>query len=313
MKHYFIINPTAGKKDSSKYLVEEIERAFVGVDDYYQIYITSGPKDATQYVKAVCETLDQPATFYACGGDGTINEVVNGIIDSPYAHLGIVPVGSCNDFNKSLPNAPFLDIRSQIEGSVMLVDVIKVNDVYTLNVANIGFDANVSDDCNRIKGKIGVKLAYNLAIVHNLLWKMKSHARVYVDGEELSDGVFLLMVAANGTNYGGSYTCAPKAIVNDGLLDFCLVKKVSRFQFVRFIKYYKDGSHVDHPETKGLVFYQKAKNIKVIARKPISVCLDGDDYKMKEIDISVVPNKIKLIIPKNKSNVKNSSESVSEN
>lgn len=298
MKHYFIINPAAGKKDASKFLIDDIERAFQGRDDFHQIYITTGPGDATSYVKSVCETLTETAIFYACGGDGTINEVANGLIDSEFAHLGIIPVGSCNDFNKCLPDAPFLDIKRQIEGTVMFIDTIRVNDLYTINVANIGFDANASDACNKIKKLVGVKLAYTLAIVYNLLWKMKTKAKVIIDGEELDEQVFLLMAAGNGTTYGGGYTCAPKALANDGLLDVCVVKKISRLTFVRFVKYYKAGDHVDNPKTKDFLLYKKAKNIKVISKKPISVCLDGDDYKMKEIEISVVPNKIKLIIPK---------------
>jgi YegS/Rv2252/BmrU family lipid kinase len=298
MKYYFIINPVAGKKNASTFLVKDIEKAFDGSKQTYQIYITTGVGDATSYVKAICDTLTEPATFFACGGDGTVNEVVNGLIDSPSATLGIIPVGSCNDFIKSLPDVPYMDIKKQIEGTVMPIDILKVNDNYTINVANIGYDSNVNDDCNRIKGRLGVKLAYNLAILHNLLWKMKNYADITIDGEEFSSGQFLLMVMANGRRYGGSYICAPRAKVNDGLLDVCLIKKVGRLKLLQLIKYYKLGTHLDNPKLKGMCFYKQGRHVSVKARKPISVCLDGDDIKLQEISIDILPGKIRLLIPK---------------
>ena len=174
MKHYFIINPAAGIINATNDLRDKLELIFKDKNEKYDIYITEGPGDVSEQIKKVCtenEMKDNPDeyTFYICGGDGSSFEGVNGVYGFKHARLTIVPVGSCNDFLKTFPEYDFTDLELLINGEERIIDVLRVNDFYSLNIANIGFDARVNDDCIRLKSKYKtVKKAYNVAIRKNL-------------------------------------------------------------------------------------------------------------------------------------------------
>lgn len=297
MKHYFVINPIAGKENQSEKLTKEIESIFIGRENEYQIYITKGIGDAQRYVRKHCESIKEDITFYACGGDGTTNEVANGLIGSPHAHLSIIKTGSCNDFLKNFPDYDFRNIEKAVNGSIKLIDTLKVNDRYTINVANIGFDAKVNADACEYKIK-NMKTAYNFAIARNLLSKMSRYALVEADGKVIYEGKMLLMTFANGAFYGGGYNCAPRAICDDGLQEITIIKKVSRFTLIRLLKAYRYGKHITNPKFQNIVTYQQAKKTKIISPKVLNVCLDGENFLWQEIEIEVMEKAIKMIFPK---------------
>jgi len=303
MQHYFIINPIAGRHDSSLSLEEKLERIFKDKDEPFFVYITKGPNDATLFIKKTCienESLLAPheLTFYICGGDGTCFEAVNGLYGYPHARMTIIPVGSCNDFLKSLSEYDFSDIASLIDGKEILVDLLKVNDRFTLNVANVGYDAKVNYDCVRFRDKYKtVKSSYNHAIVRNLLKKLGDKVRIYLDDGEIIDKNALLMAFANGKYYGGGYKCAPKALINDGLLDVVIVKKVSIFTFARLIKFYKRGEHLDNPKLSKIITYRKAKRVIIESDDLLCLCLDGETFHMNKIEIEIIKSAIRFVVP----------------
>ena len=98
MKHIFIINPAAGPYDATKVITERLESLSLDFD--YEVYTTKGPYDATEYVKNKCKIGNDTYRFYACGGDGTLNEVVSGVVGFDNASVGVIPCGSGNDFVK---------------------------------------------------------------------------------------------------------------------------------------------------------------------------------------------------------------------
>ena len=127
MKHHFVINPVAGQRDSYDDIVENLSSCFSNKNDYV-VYTTKRPNDAYDYVKKTLETATEDIVFYACGGDGTVYEVVNALSLFDNGKLGVLPVGSCNDFLKSFPNIDFMDIKHVVNGDFIPVDIIKVND-----------------------------------------------------------------------------------------------------------------------------------------------------------------------------------------
>lgn len=298
MKHFFVINPTAGKEDLSNQLSKEINDVFKDKKDEYEIYITKGIGDALDYVRHSCQSESDDITFYACGGDGTTHEVVNGLIDYPNAHLSIIKTGSCNDFLKNFPSFDFRSIAKAVNGTIRLIDALRVNDRYTVNVANIGFDAKVNDDACRYKKRLkNMKTAYNWAIVRNLLSKMSRKVIVEADGNFMYQGSILLMTFANGGFYGGGYNCAPLAICDDGLQEITIVKKVSRITLVRLLKAYKKGKHINNPSFKRFVLYDRAKTARIIAPYKINVCLDGENFYWQEVVINILPKAVKMVFP----------------
>lgn len=298
MKHYFIINPAAGPKDNSENLKKRIETIFENKTDSYEIYITSAPGDSFKIAHEASSNLEEETIFYACGGDGTCFDVINGIIGKPNAHFGIIPIGSCNDFLKTFRPMDFSNVENLINGQLRSIDVGKANDYYFLNEINIGFDAKVNDDCNNSKAKSkNIKKAYRNAIIKNFFSKLGDKLSITVDGvtKEYNS---LLLVAANGQFYGGKYNCAPYAKVDDGKLDLIVVNKIGRLKFLRLIKKYEKGLHLDNPKLKKIIDYRLESKMVIKGEKPLCACLDGEIFHWDKIQIEVLPKVIKMIFPK---------------
>lgn len=302
MKHYFVINPIAGRKDSSETLEVKIKDIFTDINEPYELYITQKPSDATSFIKKISnenELQQEPdtLTFYICGGDGTCFEAVNGIIGFPHSRMTIVPVGSCNDFLKIFKE-DFNDLEKLVTGKEKVIDCLKVNDKYCLNVANIGFDAKVNYDCVRFRHKYKtVKQSYNHAIIRNLLHKLGDKVTVtFEDGQTYVQNS-LLMALANGGFYGGGYHCAPYAIIDDGLLEFIMVKKVSILTFARLIKQYKMGKHLDNPKLKKILTYRRGRKLTITSDKLLCLCLDGETFHYHKIEVEIIPQAIRFVIP----------------
>ncbi len=298
MKHYFIINPAAGQKDSSEKLRKEIESIFVNKTDAYEIYITSAPGDSYKVAHEASNNLEEETIFYACGGDGTCFDVINGIIGKPNAHFGIIPIGSCNDFLKTFRPMDFSNVLNLVNGELKSIDVGKANDYYFLNEINIGFDAKVNDDCNNSKAKSkSIKKAYRNAIIKNFFSKLGDKLTITVDNNT-KEYNSLLLVAANGQFYGGKYNCAPYAKVNDGKLDLVVVNKIGRLKFLSLIKKYEKGLHLNNPKLKNIVEYRLESKMIIKGEKQLCACLDGEIFYWDKINIEVLPQVIKMIFPK---------------
>ena len=240
MKHVFVINPVAGFENSFNVLSKNLQK----YKDLYDItvYVTSSIKDATQFSKEFATShSDSEIRFYSCGGDGTLGEVVNGIAGLNNASITCYPCGSGNDFVKSVGGKErFLDLEKLFHAKNHLVDLIKVNGVYSLNVINVGLEAHVCKVANSLKGKS--KNPYTRGIVDALFKGMKHDVFVEVDGKVINpSGKLLLSTFANGGYAGGKYNCAPNYKIDDGLIEVCLVKPVSVFTLIRLIKAYEKG------------------------------------------------------------------------
>ncbi len=299
-KHFFIINPEAGKINVSEKVSNEIKKAFKDKEDSYSIYITKGKNDATNFTKNICKTESGNLRFYACGGDGTLNEVINGLIGYKNASASVIPYGTGNDFvNNFSSNCSFFDIQKQIEFNEEEIDVLKVNDKYSVNLCNIGFDAKVANNINKFKRFpfISGQGAYTLSTFYSLLHKMHSNLDILIDNEELIQGDFLLCVVANGMTYGGGYKGAPLAKINDGLIDVCIFKKVSRLKLVKLINVYKRGEHLDNEEMKKYFIYKKCRSIDIKSKDDFIVCIDGEILVEKNINIALEKKALNFLVP----------------
>lgn len=298
MKHYFIVNPTAGKINSTNFIETEVPKVLKNPDDY-QIYVTKSREDCYRFVKETCKSLNEEAVFYACGGDGTSYDILNSIIDCPKAILAIVPVGSCNDFLKSYPEYDFKDLNKLINGTYNNIDVIKANEHYALNVVDAGFDARVNDDVCKMRLKhANVKKAYSKSVIKNLFHQMSDQVIVKDENGEILNGKMTLMAFGNGQYYGGGYRCAPYGKTDDGIIETVIIRKVSIFTLARLIGKYKKGEHLDNKKFKNYVIYRRSKTITVDSPREVCFCLDGETVWSKHFDISILPNKLKFLLPK---------------
>lgn len=298
MKHHFIINPAAGKGTHVRSLSERIREAAEARGIEYTIYLTKAPGDAAEYVAAAVTADDCHHRFYACGGDGTLCEVVNGAPTCERAEFALIPIGTGNDFCRNFDDrAAFFDIMRQIDGTPMPIDLIRYNDRYCVNMLNTGFDCHVVERTVRLKKSplIPSALAYTTGVAVTLMHKMTTDMCITLDdGEEISRPLLLLSIG-NGKYYGGGFRSNPKALLDDGLFDVNIVEKVSRITFLSLVSSYKAGTH---PETAPqYVTYRKASSLHITFEKDTLVCVDGELEEMRELTVSLAPAATRFVLP----------------
>ena len=297
----FIINPIAGNGGGKNALVNKITEICDRLGERYLIHFTEAHGEATAYARKFCEdNPDEEIRFYSCGGDGTLNEVANGIIGCEKAQLAAIPAGTGNDFVKCFSETEnFSDIEKQLNATPSKIDLIKFGAKYCLNLLNIGFDCNVVRQMRKIREKINVpnKIAYTVGLVKALFGKFGDRFSLSFDGEKPTESEFLLSAFGNGQVYGGGYRATPLASIDDGLLDVCLVDKVSRAKFISLVGRYKKGDHVSVDDPVPVVHYRKCRKVTFSAAKPVGVCFDGEIEEYDKLEIEVVPKAINFCVP----------------
>lgn len=290
MKYIFIINKTAGKVDMSG----EIKKKLNNMHEYYE---TKSKGDATDFVANY--KSDETCCFVACGGDGTINEVSNGVIKRGNSVLAFMPCGSGNDLVRSLGNdTDFMDIDKLTSGTVCHMDAIKYNDKYIINLFNIGLDATVAKNMVKFKNLplVSGSMAYNLSIVYSIFGKISTDLKIKIDDEDEVKANTIITVLANGSYYGGGYFAAPKAKINDGLMDFCMMKSIPRLKIAKILGIYKKGQHLE--KAADLITYKQIKKVHITADKEFTLAIDGEILSSKDVCLEIIPSALKLLVPK---------------
>ena len=295
MRYIFVVNPVAGKGNLQEKIINSINTYFKDKSLDYDVYITKSKGDAERYVRVLANTGEN-LNIYACGGEGTFYEVLNGAIDHDNINLGVVPCGSANDFLKYFKKtALFSDIAAQIDGNIIKIDAIKAGERYCINGCSAGMDAIVARDMSIFKNMplVSGKMAYNLAIVKTFLKKIGVSISISVDGAKPKIADCLFAVIANAPYYGGGYMAAPDAVPNDNKLNFTLVDSISKSRVLGFLQKYKKG------EIKALEFchLKTCENMSFSAKVPIPVNLDGEIIEARSMDFSIVKNAVNFIIP----------------
>lgn len=303
-KYLFIINPVAGKRNRSAMLHALIEKEMAdqGISDY-DIHITTSAGDATEYTKKYLEENKESfVRVYACGGDGTLNETVNGVFGSDNAAIGVIPVGSGNDFIKSFPEydeKDFLSLKRMIFGETKTIDAIRSCGRVSINIMSVGFDAATTKGMAKFKKLplVNGSVAYDLSLVKCLFTSRKNRYAYEIDGKSVPDaeGDYLFTIMANGKWYGGGFNAAPNAEFDDGNIELIRIKTVSIPTLVKLVGLFRRGEHMDW---KDLVFSTKCKTVKIIAKDKIDLNLDGEIIEVKDPFVEIVPSSVKIILPK---------------
>lgn len=240
MRHLFLINPAAGKKDHTREFQAQIAAACSGLE--YEVQVSRKPGDITALARQAAQS-GEPLRIYACGGDGTLNEVINGVVGFPHVAITHFPGGSGNDFIKIFcDTAPFFQLETLLDPAEAEFDLISCNDDYALNVCSLGLDARIAAEASRYKRLplVTGSGAYALSALVNTIKGIHRPYRIALDGEVL-DGRFTLVFVGNGRWYGGGFHPMPDADPCDGLLDVLLIQPVSRLQVFAIIGKYKAG------------------------------------------------------------------------
>ena len=314
MKYVFIMNPNSGKAKRRERLISQIEAAAGTVNIEADVYFTKSQGDGKRYARKLCresKSRGERLRIYGCGGDGTINELVNGCFGFDNVEIGAVPVGTGNDYIRNYGKvSDFMDIKRQLLGNSVESDLIKYRSVYNKNIMegycanmfNIGFDCNVVDMTARIKRfpLIGGSLAYLISVFIILVRKKGANLRIEYENGSVIDEKILLVAIANGAFCGGGVKGVPRSRTDDGFMDVSVVRDVTRRFFVRLFPSYAKGVHLERRDIKegDVIRYSREKSLIITANgESLRLCTDGEITTQKRVEFSIVEKGFRFIVP----------------
>ncbi|HEY3858017.1 MAG TPA: diacylglycerol kinase family protein [Gammaproteobacteria bacterium] len=291
-KAILVINPEAGR-GLGRERGPAIGRYLAELGLPTRILNSSGPGDVQTKVQAAL--AERPRVVIAVGGDGTVHEAVNGWMKAGGGSpLGVVPVGTGNDFAKMLDASH--DWREAcwriVRGDTRRVDVGRCNDYYFANSLGIGFDAQVALEANKIRWIRG-NAVYGLALAKILtLMHSTPEVRIRHDGERLVTPITLLTIN-NGRVEGGAFVMAPNAEIDDGLLDVVVAKGMGRIGILQLLPQVLKGQHMSHPK----VVKFRTGRLSVESDVPLPIHADGElTYTgATKLEIDVLPRALEVI------------------
>ena len=292
MRHLFIINPAAGKKGSTA----KLEALLARLSFDHEVVYTERAGDAELLARQAAAS-GQPVRIYACGGDGTLNEVVNGAAGYDHVAVTCVPKGTGNDFLKVFGDdyrTLFYDLEALANGPQTPFDLIDCNGHLGIDMLCSGVDARVGAGVHKYKKVASGIWAYCLSMVENVLLKGLTRPMT-VEMEDIRwDGETTIICICNGRHYGGGFMPVPDAMPDDGVLDMLLVPKVSLFTFARVVGKYAKGKYKDYPDLiwarhgSGLTFTTTEDNVTVV---------DGEVVPGREFTVRIADKKINFFYP----------------
>ena len=296
MTHLFIVNPAAGKYDRTEELSKIVEKECGSRGLTYRIAVSQGPGDCARIAREAAQTGEE-YRIYACGGDGTLNEVVSGVIGYENVAISCFCGGSGNDFVKIFDDpAAFRELPKLLDAEESTLDLIKCNDDNSLNITSVGLDARIGTQMAAYKRLplVSGPMAYILSTVVNLFKRISERYIVEIDGETI-DAEQTFVCACNGRFYGGGFNPVPEALPDDGMMDVLMVKKVNIFQVAGIIGKYKNGRYKELPK---LVRHLKTDAIRILCDKPTPVNLDGEMITAQVVDMRVAEEKLRFFYPR---------------
>ena len=296
MHHLFIINPAAGSRNRTDDYSEVIHKICRARKLDYEIRVSTAPGECTRIAREAAKT-GKELRIYACGGDGTLNEVVCGVAGHDNAAVTVFSCGSGNDFAKMFdePKA-FFDLNRLMDADEVTFDLIKCNDDFSLNICSVGLDARIGTDVSsykRLPLLHGFR-AYAASTVVNVVKGIGEHYVVEVNGETI-DGEQTFVCVCNGRFYGGGFNPIPEADPTDGKLDVLLVKKVSRLEVPGLIGKYKNGRY---KELSHVARYLQTDSITIHCDKPTPINMDGELRMAQTVNLRIADEKLRFFYPK---------------
>ena len=296
MKHLFIINPAAGSRNRTKEYSVAIHEICTAKNLDYRIEVSRAAGECTRLAREAAQSGEK-VRIYACGGDGTLNEVAAGAAGFSNAAVTVFSGGSGNDFVKLFDDSKaFFDLERLMDAEETEFDLIDCNGDLALNICSVGLDARIGADVTsykRIPLLHGFR-AYVASTVVNVIRGIAEHYVVEINGEVI-DAEQTFVCICNGRYYGGGFNPVPEADPADGLLDVLLVKKVTRAQVPLVIGKYKDGRYAELPH---LVRYLRVKELKVRCDKATPINLDGEVRMAQVADFKVADMKLRFFYPR---------------
>ncbi len=291
MRHLFIINPAAGNRESTVRLERMISGLEIGCETAY----TEEAGDAERIAREAARR-GEPVRIYACGGDGTLNEVVNGAAGYENAAVTCVPKGTGNDFLKIFGpdyRKLFYDLPALAAGPQTPFDLIDCNGKLGIDVVCAGVDARVAAGVHKYKRWAG-KGAYILSLAEHVLLRGIARPMTVEVGEERWSGELAVLCVCNGRHYGGGFMPVPEAMPDDGTLNTLLIPKVGLLTLARLVGRYAKGHYRDYPE---LIYSYRGEGAFCSSEEEIVTVVDGEVMRGTSFTIRLSEKKVNFFYP----------------
>lgn len=295
MRHLFIVNPTAGKRKHA-----ELMRRLDGLSFAHEVAVTERAGDARDIARTAARR-GEPVRIYACGGDGTLNEVVNGAAGFANAAVTNVPTGTGNDFLKLFGkdwHALFSDLEALAAGPEAEFDLIDCNGTLGIDIVCVGVDARIAADVGKYKRLplVAGMGAYVLSLIENVLFKGVARP-MKVDlggGAIVRDGMASLACICNGRFYGGGFQPVPEAMPDDGVLDMLYVPAVNLFTLARLLGKYAAGRY---REASPPILSCRGQEAHFSSEKETVAVVDGEVLRDTQFTVRLSDKKIRFFYP----------------
>lgn len=302
-----IANPAAhsGRGETAAIYVTRFFSSFNSIASSCSVQLTEREGDACR----MAEDSVEYETVIALGGDGIIHEVANGLMKLPEParpRLGVIPVGTGNDFARTLgmrKNDPERAMSELLGGEERRLDIGRVNDTYFVQSLSFGLDAAIAQDTTRRRSSLGLQHGASLYLTSGIRmlaldqYGWPYHARVEGDeGEETLEGMGVAFAIQNGKTYGGGFKICPGAVPNDGFLDLCVsLEKPSRMHSLMLFGLIRMGRHT---RSKKLLL-RKIRHIEVefVGKEQPPCQVDGEAFLSERYTIDVIPQALRVIVP----------------
>jgi len=307
MMYYFIINPES-RSGSGRKIWERLLPVIEQNLKIYDVFFTQYHNHATEYVSFITNDISSPITIVVLGGDGTLNEVINGIKQAEYVTLGYIPTGSSNDFARSLgiTKNPPKNLEIILKPSAFKIldcgeAVAPGKDPRRFCVScGIGFDASITHEALSSPWKARLnsirlgKLTYVFIALKQIIKLKKTNALLSVDGGKPIPVKKMVFMSTHIHRYeGGGFAFSPKADPEDGLLDICVISNMSRLKMLCLFPMAFSGKHI---RFKGVDIYRCKKAV-IQAKTPLTVHTDGETYGFeKQLNLTCKHQAIKIIV-----------------
>ena len=287
---HFIYNPIAGKGKAPRFRAV-IEARLKAQGTAYFFWETACRQDATRIARELTEKGE--ADIVAMGGDGTVNEVLNGLADPSAVRLGVIPCGSGNDLAAVLgiPCTPEGALDVLLNASPRPTDYLDCSGVRGLNVIGAGIDVDILRRSYRAKVLRG-SLNYFVSLVNALIHFRFYRFRAEFNGES-ADHDGLILCACNGRRIGGGIPICPAAVLDDGMLDVVMVENVRKRMIVTALFRLMRGKILEQRYTR----HELAPRIRASFAEPVTVQVDGELYDGLPFDVRVIPGGLKVYRP----------------
>ncbi|MEC5423936.1 diacylglycerol kinase family lipid kinase [Virgibacillus sp. C22-A2] len=292
----FIVNKSSGSGRAKK-IAYHIENTLQEKCIRYRILYTRQPNHATKLVQEMVQKKEVKAII-AVGGDGTVHEVINGLVGSDIP-LGVIPAGSGNDFCRGMgiPLQYNKALERILKDERKVIDVGRINDKFFATIVGVGFDGQVAQETNNSQNKRVLNLtrmgsiSYIINVLKVLLYYKPTSVDLHLDQKLTTHQNVWLIAIANSPFYAGGMMICPDAKNNDQLFDVCIVKGISRWKLLRIFPSVFKGKHIYH----SCITTLKAKELNITSNVPMTAHGDGEIIGTTPFKIMIIPSTLTVL------------------